>query len=137
MVLSVTKQARNEDISIVKPEYSRGIQPEPFAFKIIDGLPSIVDKFSEKIAKSTRAGTLESLKDEEKQRLLKDVYSDVPSFMYRELVSQIKSSYNKLHEESVGDNQAKSFITECKEKKWILQKTHKGKYILSSSLEPP
>jgi hypothetical protein len=54
-----------------------------------------------------------------------------------ELVKQIKLSYSKLYGEHVGDNQIKDFITECKNKGWINQKTPKGKYALTPSLEPP
>jgi len=137
LVLSVTKQKGNEDISIVKSEYSRDIQPEPFAFTIIDGLPSAVDSFVENTTTKSRKQKLNDLRNEDKIKLLKDIFSDDNEFMYSELVKQIKRSYSKLYKDSVGDNQAKGFIKECKSKGWINQKVHKGKYTLSSSLEPP
>ena len=137
LVLSVTKQNGNEDISVVKPEYSRGLEPEPFAFTIIDGLPSAVDSFVENTSSTSRRQKLSHLKNEDKLKLLKEVFCDENGFKYSELVKQIKRSYSKLYKENVGDNQAKDFITECKNKGWINQKTLKGKYALTPSLEPP
>ena len=138
LVLSVTKQNGNEDISVVKPEYSRGIQPESFAFTIIDGLPSAVDNFVEKTANSSSSKQkLAHLQNEDKNKLLKEVFSHENGFKYSELVKQIKRSYSKLYKENVGDNQAKDFITECKNMGWINQKTPKGKYTLTPSLGPP
>jgi hypothetical protein len=138
LVLSVTKQNGNEDISVVKPEYSRGIQPESFAFTIIDGLPSAVDNFVEKTANSSSSKQkLSHLKNEDKLKLLKEVFSDENGLKYGELKNQIRSSYNALFKEDVGFNQIVDFITECKNKGWINQKIPKGKYTLTSSLEPP
>lgn len=136
-VLSVTKQQGNEDISVVKSEYSRGIEPEPFAFTIIDGLPRAVEKFIEKIVESKRKDKLVDLKNEDKFKLLKEVFSDENGFMYGELVQQIKRSYSELSKEHVGDNQVKDFIKQCKTKGWINQEKPKSKYTLTSSLEPP
>ncbi|WP_242083176.1 AAA family ATPase [Aestuariivivens sediminis] len=137
LVLSVTKQKSNEAISIVKAEYSRDIEPEPFSFTIIDGLPVAVEDFVENTANTHRQKKLKDHTDEDKLRLLGDVFSDDTGLMYGELKNQIKSSYNGLFKENVGDNQAKDFITECKSKKWVDQEKPKGKYTLSSSLEPP
>jgi len=137
LVISVTKQNGNEDISIVKAEYSRDIEPESFAFTIVDGLPTAVEGFVENIPTGGRKTKLVDLKEEDKIKLLRDVFSDKKGLMYGELKNQIKSSHNRLFKENVGDNQAKDFITECKSKKWIDQDKPKGKYTLSSSLEPP
>lgn len=137
LVLSVTKQNVNEEISIVKPEFSRDIQPEPFAFTVIDGLPSAVESFVENTSSPSRKQKLSHLQNEDKNKLLKEVFSDENGFKYSDLVKQIKLSYSKLFEEHVGDNQSKDFITECKNKSWINQKTPKGKYTLTPSLEPP
>ncbi|WP_298266058.1 AAA family ATPase [uncultured Lutibacter sp.] len=137
LVISVTKQKENEDISIVKPEYSRDIEPEPFAFTIIDGLPSAVDNFVEKTVNRSSKIKLVHLQDEAKKKLLKEVFSNKNSFTYSALVKQIKGSFSKLFKKLVGDNQAKYFITECKKYGWINQKTPKGEYTLSSSMDPP
>lgn len=137
LVLSVTKQQGNEGISVVKPEYSRDIEPEAFAFLIIDGLPAAVDNFVEMAANISCKLKLLDLKDEDKNRLLRDVFRDEESFMYGELVKRIKRSYSKLFKENVGDNQAKDFITKCKSKSWLEQDKPKGKYTFLSSLEPP
>ncbi len=137
LVLSVTKQNGNEENSIVKPEYSRGVQPEPFAFTIIDGLPSAVDSFVEKPANTSRKQKLKDFKKEDKIKLLVDVFSDEKGYKYGELKKQIQNSYITLFKESVGLNQAVDFITECKTKGWLHQEKSKGKYTLSSSLEPP
>lgn len=137
LVLSVTKQNGNEEISIVKPEFSRDIQPEPFAFTIVDGLPSAVESFVENTSSPSRKQKLAHLKNEDKNKLLKEVFSDENGFKYSELVKQIKRSYSRLYKENVGDNQIKDFIKECRAEGWINQKTLKGKYTLTSSLEPP
>jgi predicted ATP-dependent serine protease len=83
LVLSVTKQNGNEEISIVKPEYSRGIEPEPFAFTIVDGLPSAVENFVEKTANNIHQKKLKDLIDEDKNKLLKEVFSDEKGFKYK------------------------------------------------------
>lgn len=137
LVLSVTKQSGNEDISIVKPEFSRDISPEAFAFTIIDGLPNAVESFVENTSSTSRKQKLKDLKHEDKTKLLRDVFSNEKVFKYGELVKQTKQSYSKLFRETVGDNQAKDFIKECRLKKWINQKTHRGKYTLTSLLKPP
>lgn len=137
LVLSVTKQNGNEDISIVKPEYSRGLQPEPFAFTIIDGLPKAVESYEENTESTSRKQKLKDLNNEDKTKLFRDVFRDENGLKYSELVKQIKQSYSNLFKERVGDNQVKDFITECKNKGWINQKAHKSKYTLTSSLEPP
>lgn len=137
LVLSVTKQKGNEDISIVKADYSRGISPESFAFTIIDGLPMAVESYVEQTTNTNRKQKLKDLKDEDKNRLIKDVFSDERGFRYGELVKQIKRSYSELFKEHVGDNQAKDFIKECNSKGWLHQEKPKGKYTLMSSMEPP
>lgn len=137
IVLSVTKQPRNEDISIVKPEYCRNLEPEPFAFKIMDGLPTVVENHQEKKTSESSKQKLSCLGEGEKKKLLDDVFNVANDFMYGKLVKQIKLSYAKLYKETIGDNQAKEFITECRAKGRIHQERHKGKYTLMSSLEPP
>ena len=80
---------------------------------------------------------LKDLTDSDKIKLLEDVFSDEKGFQYAEFVRQVKLSFSKLFNGSVGDNQAKDFIKECSFKDWIHQEKPKEKYTLSSSLEPP
>ncbi|TBN03218.1 mobilization protein [Hyunsoonleella flava] len=137
LVLSVTKPNNNEDISIVKADYSRDIAPENFAFTIVDGLPTVIDSYVDQLGVSNRKPKLKDLNDEDKIKLLKEVFSKENGYKYGELKKQIQSSYIALFKESIGLNQAVYFITECKSKRWIDQDKPKGKYSLSSSLEPP
>ena len=44
-VLSVTRDTKNPDVSIVEAQFCRGLEPQPFAFEIINGLPCLVDGF--------------------------------------------------------------------------------------------
>lgn len=134
LVLSVTKQNGNDEISVVKPEYSRGIEPESFAFTIVNGLPSPVDKFVEKTETRMRKLKLIERSDNEKIKLLRDVFSYEKDFMYSKLKKQIQLSYGKLFKGHVGNNQTVDFISECKSKKWLSQANPKAGYTFSSSL---
>lgn len=135
-VLSVIKMKGNEEVSIVEPVSCRNKEPESFAFKIIDGLPTIVESFTAKISGKLRKKKLGEQSIDVKYELLRDVFTEEDvAFSYGRLIKQIKSSYDKLHNAPIGDNQVKDFITECRTNKWLLQKQKKGKYTLGLSLE--
>ena len=135
-VLSVTKMKGREEVSIVEPVSCRNKESESFAFEIIDGLPTIVENFTTKISGNPKKKKLVEQGCDIKNQLLKVVFSEEDAaFSYGDLVKQVKSSYQKLFNDPIGDNQVKDFIKECKSKGWLLQKTVKGKYTLGLSLE--
>jgi len=128
IVLSVTKQKGNEDISIVQPEQCRNKEPETFAFQIIDGLPVLVENYVEMAVPKRHSHKLLGLKDQEKHKLLKDVFSVSDSFMHGKLKKQIKLSHDKLFNENMGNNDITKFISESKSIGWLIQKRERTPY---------
>ncbi len=128
IVLSVTKQKGNEDISIVQPEQCRNKEPETFAFQIIDGLPVLVENYVEMAVPKRHSHKLLGLKDQEKHKLLKDVFSVSDSFMHGKLKEQIKLSHDKLFNENMGNNDITKFISESKSIGWLIQKRERAPY---------
>lgn len=130
-VLSITKAEGDETISIVEPQYCRGIEPEKFAFEINDeGLPVIAENFE--IRTATRKNTFDvtDLEDFKKYQLLNEVFSNGESFSYKILETQIQFAYKSQFNKSIGINQIGKLITYCKNNDWLLQEKFKAPYTL-------
>ena len=131
-VLSVTKAEADDTISIVEPQQCRNIDPETFAFEIIDGLPVIAENFeirTETIKTRFDVTTIDSYK---KYQLLTEVFSHEKEFKYGALVSQLKIAYKNQLKKDIGDNRIKDSITDCKNNGWLLQEKDKGPYTLGT-----
>jgi hypothetical protein len=128
-VLSVTKVEKNKDISLVQPEQCRNIEPDFFAFQIIDGLSAIVDDYEIK-AVANNSLDVTSWNDDLKYSLLTEVFSNNKSVLYKDLAIQIKSATKKLLNKDIGLNKAKDLITHCKMKGWLIQGKLKEPYTL-------
>ena len=129
-VLSVTVNDQNKEISIVEAQMCRGIEPRPFAFEIINGIPSIVENFEIRTESNKSRYNIIDLPDFEKFDLLEIAYKKGKEFGYGELVIQLKLAFKHKFTKAIGDNQIKSLITFCKNKDWLLQEKQKGAYTI-------
>lgn len=131
-VLSITKVENNPDISIVEPQQCRNIEPEIFAFQIIDGLPAIVEGFEPSIKKISNSFSVKDIEDHKKYQLLTEVFSHGNGFKYNELTSQLKIAYKNQLQKDLGNNKIGDLITYCKNKEWLIQKVKGQHYTLGN-----
>jgi hypothetical protein len=129
-VLTVSKNEQDKDISIVEAAYCRDAEPTPFAFEIIDGLPSIVENFAIRTAATKNKVDVTHLSEIEQYELLQSVYRNGSEFGYSELVRQLKIAFKSKFDKPIGDNRIKDLLSYCKNKKWLLQEKLKAPYKL-------
>ncbi len=127
--LSVTRDKKNPNISIVEPEYCRNIEPGSFAFEIDNGLPIRSLTYEHRTGGSVKA---ENLDDEVIGRIINKVFETNQEFSYSSLWRSIKIAYNGLYTGNLADNQAKSVIEIARMNKLIYQKANRGPYFLGS-----
>lgn len=132
-VLSVTKDDNDREISIVEPQQCRNIEPLPFAFEIIEGLPCIAENFELRTESSKNKYDLTEIEPSKLWAMLTDVYCRGEKFNYSELVRQIKISFKDHFQKKIGDNRTKDLITEFKNKKWLIQEGSKTPYTLGKN----
>lgn len=117
-VLSVTKDLKNQDISIIKAEYSRDMDFQPFAFTIDEnGLPCISEQ-----SEGTASGKADEMAD----------------IMKACLPGMINRGYNELCKEyserdGVSIATAKRHIKKCLELN-IIKRNNAGNYSLNSNI---
>ena len=133
-VLSVTRDTKNPDVSIVEAQFCRDIEPLPFAFEIINGLPCLVEGFEIKTNPTSGFDLLE-LERIKQYQILNSVYSKQNSFKYAELVLQVKTTIQIELKQKVGDNKVKGFLTYCKNNNWLIQEAEKKPYTLGNYKE--
>jgi hypothetical protein len=127
-VLSVSKSEQDKDISIVEAQQCRNIEPVPFAFEIVDGLPQLVENFAIRTETKKNQTDINDLPDVQIFELLNIVYSNGKAFSYSELVIQMKLAFKAKFGKSIGDNRIKGLLTNCKNNDWILQEKPKAPY---------
>lgn len=130
-VLSVSKHEKDKEVSTVEAEQCRNREPEPFAFRIVDELPTLIEGFEFKKITSSEKITLTDLPKFKQQGILNRVFSKSESFMYGELVRQIKLAAETEVGERFGDNRVKDFISHCKNEGLIIQEGDKKPYTLA------
>ena len=122
-VLSVTK---DNDIFIVESTESRNKPSESFAFEITNDLPVIIEKYKVK-KKVSDNGILD---DSELHRILSDAFTIEGNFLYKKLIDQLRLSYKKLQNKTIGYNKAVDLIKRAKFNGFLHQETDKGPYTL-------
>jgi hypothetical protein len=130
-VLSVTKSDKDKEISIVEPQQTRGIEPDPFAFQIVDGLPSLATDFNIKSEKSTRFTKVEDITNIDKLRLLTEIFNIQSEYTYTELCHQIQRSSGAILGVELGQNKCKDFIKLVKSENLVSQPKVGLKYFLT------
>jgi N-dimethylarginine dimethylaminohydrolase len=131
-VLSVTKSEQDSNISIVEAQLCRSIEPEPFAFEIIEGLPVLAENYKIRTATKREGVSFDKLQDHELFELLNMVFLKDHSVSYAELVRLVKFKFKERFKKDIGDNKAKELITICKDRNWLLQEKPKAPYTLGT-----
>jgi hypothetical protein len=130
-VLSITKAEGDDSISIVEPQYCRGIEPEIFAFEINEeGLPVIAENFEIRTATRKNKFEVTDLEAFKKYQILTDVFSKGESFSYKILAIQMQLAYKGQFGKSIGINAIGKLITDCKNNGWLLQEKSNAPYTL-------
>ena len=135
-VLEVAKAENNNSISIVTPLQCRNIEPEVFAFEINEfGLPIIAENYELRTETKANKFDVTELEDYKKFQLLTEIYSKQESFSYSELVIQLQFAYKNQLDSKLADNRAKVLLTDCKNKKWLIQEANGKPYTLGTFKE--
>ncbi|MNT39063.1 hypothetical protein D3C72_1752820 [compost metagenome] len=129
-VLSVTKSESDSSISIVEPQQCRNIEPETFAFEIIDGLPVIAENYELRTETKRNKFDVIDLEDSKKYELLTKVFTKEESLTYSNLVIQLQLAYKSSFGKKIADNSTKKLITDCKNNDWLIQAKNKAPYTL-------
>jgi len=132
-VLSVTRDEKNGDISIVEPQQCRNREPETFAFELDENaLPVLVDGFEKKVAtKKTTTNDLIDCDVSFQIEILEIVFKREKLISYGELVRQIGLAFKKKYNNTtIGTNKIKDFITHAKNEDLIFQSKLKAPYQL-------
>ena len=129
--MSVSKHEKDKEVSTVEAEQCRNREPEPFAFRIVDELPSLIEGYEFKQIASREKATLLDLPEYRQRTILHTVFSRGERFMYGELVRQTKLAAESELSAKFGDNRVKDFISHCKNEGWILQEGDKKPYTLA------
>lgn len=128
-VLSVTKNSEDKDISIVEAQQCRNKEPEPFAFEINeDGIPRIVEDFALRTETKTSKFDVTDIEDFKKYELINEIFSHGESFNYSNLQTQMQLAFKKKFKKKLANNRAIELITDCKNRKWLLQTQPKQPY---------
>lgn len=127
-VLSVSKDEKEKSISLVEAVYCRNIEPEPFAFEIIDNLPVLVDNYEFRTQNQKKSFEPSNFEEFKLIQLINHVFSNGESFGYGELINQIQLAFKNQFGKSLGENNAKKLKTHCQNKGWVAQKKDRGPY---------
>ena len=115
-VISVAKDG-NSGITVVKPEYSRGIDFEEFAFTVNDGLPAICHRDNSK----KKVIDPEGYSEERHQECLAEAFKENTKLKYKELIIALKQAYFSAGER-IGDNKLRAFVVYYLDKGWVQKK---------------
>lgn len=113
-VLSITKDATNDTISLVEAEYCREKEPRPFAFEIDEeGLPAILEDWMPRSEKRHAENAVTHPSGIDKSihfKVLRDVFKHEPNPRYGELCRQVKIAFQTQGASKIGDNKIKEFV---------------------------
>lgn len=126
-VLSIAKDPKAPDYSMVTPEYFRGKEFGPFAFTISDtGLPIIMDDYTSQPEEQQgrRNMNANNIPEITHKQLLRAVFDIEERQKYADLITQIKLSF-QAYGMSFGVNKAKEFFTHYKNQGWIKENEDK------------
>ena len=127
-VLSVTKDPKNKNISIVEAVQCREIEFNPFAFEIdSDGLPQILEDWIPDLIGDTKKTAFkpESISDLLHYDFIKKTFEKQPEILpkeFKELIREFIKSLNK--DNPTGDTKIKEFVTYYKINNWVSKIGH-------------
>lgn len=122
-VLSIAKDSKQPEFSVVTPEYFRGKEFGVFAFKINEhGMPFIVDDYNQQPEESglKRIINANNVADVKHKEVLAGIFTITSRPKYSELITQIQLSF-QTYGISFGINKAKEFLTYYKNNGWVLE----------------
>lgn len=120
-VLSIAKDSKQPEYSVVTPEYFRGKEFGAFAFTISEtGLPVITDDYSKSPEDHPGKKNINAnnYPDATHKQLLQSISDMEPRQKYNDLIIQIRLSF-QAYGVSFGVNKAKEFFTHYKNNGWI------------------
>lgn len=130
-VLSVTKNDKDKNISVVEAVSCRNKEPEPFPFEINeDGIPVIAENFEVRTKTRQKGFEITDLPAEDIYMVLKQAFSKTDKLGYGDLVYHIKTAYKQLYNQTIGNNKTKDLITEAKINEWLIQEAERKPYSL-------
>jgi len=137
---SVVSVEKDNELSIVKPEYFRGKDFQEFAFSVNDqGLPYILEDWAPG-NKDTKAGNQKlaanNIPDAKHKEILSQVFKLQASQKYSDLLIQLKLSFQQFGI-SMGDNRIREFITFYLNNQWIIKVNVPGKSYQCYNLKSP
>ena len=114
-VFSVTKSTENKDVSIVRPEFVREIEPEQFAFSIDEnGLPYLIQDWlpgKEDVATKKKALLPSEIAMETHIGILEKVLKINKAPKYGELLFSLKNEVESWYGYPIGEAKIKSYIS--------------------------
>lgn len=130
IVIGVSIDKENDYNRVVQSLASRNRKPEAFEFTINEnGMPSINEiEITQSKLQGKKVPKTEK-PDFQLYQILTTIYSkktDCLHYRYTELVQQIVLEYEKMFNETLGDNNAKKLLTKFIDKNWILKSGDKG-----------
>ena len=141
-VVSITVDPSNKDVSIVKAEYCRDKDFDPFAFSIDEhGLPFIVEDWQpdQRPTSRTRAdantpkpvkpSTVSRFTLEQHKAIARLMFADVDPAKYADTWQRLKRAAEYFGH-TIGDNPAKELLTYYRDLKFVAQ-DEKKRYILT------
>ncbi len=144
-VLSINVDDGDRQISVMTPEQTRNKEPQPFAFRINEqGLPIEVEnyQFTKEISSGQR-NFLTELTEKYKYEIIESCFvreaerqgiERIERFnvkiTYGNLIEDVKYLTEDFHQEKVGNNKTKAFITHCKMKGYLSQEKARKPYQL-------
>lgn len=134
-VLSISKADADSNISIMEPQQCRNIEPETFAFEIIDGLPTLAENFELRTETKKSRFDVTGMEDFKKYQLLTEVFSKSESLSYKELEIQIKLASKRQLGKELGTNSITALIADCKNNSWLVQEKPKTPYKIGNFKE--
>lgn len=111
-VLSVSKDPKNKDISIVEAEYCREREPDPFAIEIDGyGLPRLVEDWHpvNNPQRAKKAITPGDFDEEYHRKILSPIFFETPNLKRSELITSIKLGF-ETRNIRIGNNKARDFL---------------------------
>jgi hypothetical protein len=108
-VLSITKD-EDATVSVVEATQCRNIEPEPFGFEIIEGLPVFTSQLDNR-QDNGRTGKGIKLDIDKLEVMIKDVFLRNEAYTYANLVTQTKLAYEDHFNQSIGINKVKEVLT--------------------------
>lgn len=122
-VLSIAKDPKSPDFSLVTPEYFRGKEFGAFAFTISDtGLPIISEDYQKQPEDQPGRRTINAnnIPASQHKEILQAIFKHDKRPKYNDLATQIKLSFQE-YGMSFGINKAKEFLTHYKNNGWVAE----------------